>query len=356
MKKTVFFMLFLFCTIVSLIPVYAQKPAFMYTQNWLDNVPQSICMQRSREILQQNNLSVSQVNGIAFQAENNSWLVQLTCQSCGDKTITTIMLSTSLSNETAVEMRERILYYIATGKVKTIESVGLIGGDWESNSNGSWQPASVRQEGNRLWFTTEFGDIFEGAFESSTRIKATKSNFGAAMEGSNTIKWDNGVTWRRRSTTGTGKCGWLNGQDNTQPADPGRGVTDWNAHYTAVKSSGSDNVAQGIKNRMQTLGNCLDLNNYAKVFADVSVKIAEYGVSFANWTNDLNNTVLGNDVGCGSKDWNAHFNAVTIYGTGAAADGIKNRLALLARTISVDNFAKLYADISVIIATYGTTK
>lgn len=278
MKKIVFSMSFLFCTIVSLIPVYAQKPPFTYTQNWLDNVTQSICMQRSREILQQNNFSVNQLNGVAFQAENNNWLAQLTCQSCGDKTMTTIMLSTSLSNETAVEMRERILYYIATGKVK-ITSI----------------------------------------------------------------------------SSGTGKCGWINGQDNTQPADPGRGVTDWNAHYNAVKTYGNSNVAEGVKNRMKALATCLVLNNYAKLYADVSVKIADYGVAFAKWRNDPNNTVIPGDPGCGLKDWNAHFNHVNTNGYGNTPDLVGKRMAQLSATISTENFAKLYADVSVIIATYGTT-
>ncbi|MDB5231276.1 MAG: hypothetical protein JWN76_2081 [Chitinophagaceae bacterium] len=77
-------------------------------------------------------------------------------------------------------------------------SYAQIGGAWESSFSGSWKAASIRQEGNRLWFTNEFGDVSEGIFESATRVKATKWNVAATIQGSNII-WDNGTTWRIRT-------------------------------------------------------------------------------------------------------------------------------------------------------------
>lgn len=156
----------------------------------------------------------------------------------------------------------------------------------------------------------------------------------------------------------TGKCGWLNLMDNTLPSDPGRGITNWDTHYNHAKTTADLNgtTAVFIGNRLRTLSGCLDLNTYATLYANISVKIANYGVSFAKWTNDLNNTVLGSgDVGCGYKDWNAHFNHVENNGYAPVPGLIEKRMSLLLKTISLENYAKLYADVSVEIATFATT-
>jgi hypothetical protein len=76
-----------------------------------------------------------------------------------------------------------------------------LAGSWESDfKKGTWEPTTIRQEGRKLWFTNEFGDTSEGAFESQTRVKADKweGGLGATIENSDRIRWDNGTIWRRR--------------------------------------------------------------------------------------------------------------------------------------------------------------
>lgn len=77
---------------------------------------------------------------------------------------------------------------------------GNLAGDWESSYQGTWKPTTIRQEGNKLWFTNEFGNTSAGFFESSTRVKASdwEGGLGATIQDANTIKWDNGSVWRRR--------------------------------------------------------------------------------------------------------------------------------------------------------------
>jgi hypothetical protein len=151
---------------------------------------------------------------------------------------------------------------------------------------------------------------------------------------------------------GKAQCGWKNGQDSSNPSDPGRGITNWQDHYNWGKNAGDLSPSLNfVKVRLNALLNCMNNNQYAKLYADLSMKIADYGINYSNWTNSGNNT-LTNDGGCGLKDWNAHNNWAKT--NGANAPGlVRNRLAALLNEISRDNYARLYADVSVIIAKYG---
>lgn len=86
---------------------------FQATQNWLTGVDFNTCMQRSKEILISNGYTIEvQSNGIGIwgvKPAANAWL---TCQACGDKTITTIILGT-LPNTDMVRLRGIMLNYIA---------------------------------------------------------------------------------------------------------------------------------------------------------------------------------------------------------------------------------------------------
>lgn len=76
-----------------------------------------------------------------------------------------------------------------------------IGGSWESNYKGSWNPTSISQSGKTLTFTNEFGDSSPGVFVSPLNVKATKweSGLGATISNdAKTIRWANGTIWRRR--------------------------------------------------------------------------------------------------------------------------------------------------------------
>ncbi len=155
---------------------------------------------------------------------------------------------------------------------------------------------------------------------------------------------------------GRSSCGWIDGQDGSLSSDGGRGVTRWEDHLLYARNTHDlASCANFVGDRLTTLTSCLDKNDYAKVYADVSVKIAEYGDAYANWKNSLSNA-LPNDGGCGYKDWNAHLDYVKINGVGNAAALVKNRMSVLSGILTLDNYAKLYADVSVIIAKYGTGK
>ena len=91
----------------------------------------------------------------------------------------------------------RVQYVYLYEIVRAGVTHGNIAGSWESSFSGSWKPTSIRQDGNRIWFTNEFGDTSEGTYESTGRVKATKWNVGATIQDSNTIKWDNGTVWRK---------------------------------------------------------------------------------------------------------------------------------------------------------------
>ncbi len=152
------------------------------------------------------------------------------------------------------------------------------------------------------------------------------------------------------------QCGWINGQDNSNPTDPGRGVTNWQDHYNYAKNATDLTISAGfIGARFVALRSCLELDNYAKVYADVSIKIADYGIKHAGWVNSGSNT-LTNDGGCGILDWNAHYNHVKTNGYGNVDELVKNRMLSLSNRIPKNQYAKLYADVSVIIAKIGTTK
>jgi hypothetical protein len=130
-----------------------------------------------------------------------------------------------------------------------------LAGNWESyNSDGNWRPTSIRQEGNKLWFTNESANTSSGYYESATRVKATDwGNLGATIS-ENRINWDNGSIWRRRGggTSGGGESSNRNISGSwiiTQGSHVGNlsldqsgtnlsGAMDWNNHEDARIESG----------------------------------------------------------------------------------------------------------------------
>lgn len=105
--------------------VHSQNPTFSTTQNWLTGVSFNTCMQRSKETLVQNGFSATaqsdNVSHIGYKVGYGAFLI---CQSCGDKTITTIVISSSGTFEDATILREKMLYYIATGLTGTSTGSG----------------------------------------------------------------------------------------------------------------------------------------------------------------------------------------------------------------------------------------
>jgi hypothetical protein len=89
---------------------------------------------------------------------------------------------------------------IVTGTVPGTATVifANLGGEWQINQGGSWKLTKIRQEGNQVWFTNEYGSSSSGTIESSTRVRANDWKLGATLSDANTINWDNGTTWLRK--------------------------------------------------------------------------------------------------------------------------------------------------------------
>jgi hypothetical protein len=76
---------------------------------------------------------------------------------------------------------------------------------------------------------------------------------------------------------GVRNAGWVNGSDNSAGSDGGRGIYDFKPHYSWSMSNGGAQVSVFIKNRLEILKVKIPRAEYAKLYADLSVAIAEYG-------------------------------------------------------------------------------
>lgn len=76
---------------------------------------------------------------------------------------------------------------------------------------------------------------------------------------------------------GRAKAGWKDAMDPTAPADdPGRGIASWSAHQNHVlKGAGMTNAAKLAGDRLSALAK-LDKALYARIYADVSILLANY--------------------------------------------------------------------------------
>lgn len=150
-------------------------------------------------------------------------------------------------------------------------------------------------------------------------------------------------------------CGWTNGHDPSLTSDGGRGITDANAHYQYIAGGASTATAAGfVGNRMTALSSCLPRGNYAKLYAAVSVAIAAVGRARAGWV-DSADPKWTSDPGRGISDANAHLqwaNATAEPAKGGAFVG--SRMTSLG-SLPRDVYAKLYSDVSVLIAKCGGT-
>lgn len=147
------------------------------------------------------------------------------------------------------------------------------------------------------------------------------------------------------------QCNWINGSDAALTSDQGRGTTDWNAHYNyAATTNDVSIIPTFIGDRMTAIKTCLSRENYAALYASLSIRIATAGIQFAGWTNSTSNS-LPNDAGCGYLDSAAHYGYVmSDVGYANVSELLKNRMFVLQTAMSKDEYAKLYADVSVAIA------
>lgn len=150
-------------------------------------------------------------------------------------------------------------------------------------------------------------------------------------------------------------CGWKDSMDPAAPSnDPGRGLSDWKIHYEYITvHSGSTNGDTLVADRMQTLSSCLSIDVYAKLYADLSVLIAGVGDNQAGWKNAMDSSAPSQDPGRGLMNWQIHYK----HGLGSGRSNVYRligvRLSTLKQALSIEAYAKLYADASVLVAKYG---
>lgn len=108
--------------IVSLLSsiTYSQGPSFYATQNWLTKVSHNACMQKAKETLLKNGFSANpQADNVSYMGTKTGSTAYVTCQSCQEKVIVTIVVSSS-DNNVARESVGKMLDYIAnSGEVGT---------------------------------------------------------------------------------------------------------------------------------------------------------------------------------------------------------------------------------------------
>lgn len=150
-------------------------------------------------------------------------------------------------------------------------------------------------------------------------------------------------------------CGWKDTMDSAAASnDPGRGLSNWKIHYDHVMiQAGLNDVDKLIANRLQTLSLCLSNDSYARLYADLSVLIAEVGDKKAGWQNAMDASAPSQDPGRGLLDWQIHYKHCLGSGRNNVYVLVGVRLSTLKSAISKEAYAKLYADASVLIAKYG---
>jgi hypothetical protein len=147
---------------------------------------------------------------------------------------------------------------------------------------------------------------------------------------------------------------WVDGYDANAPAnDAGRGTTDWRAHYQWAIGNGP--LAAGlVKDRVTALKGAMTRGTYARMYADLTYWIASYGIKYAGWVNGSDAAAPPDDGNRGLFNWDAHYNYVMNTGGYDTANKlIGDRLATLSHAISPDDYARLYADCSVLIVNYS---
>lgn len=147
-------------------------------------------------------------------------------------------------------------------------------------------------------------------------------------------------------------CIWTDGMDPAVPVDGGRGVSDWRAHYEfAAKGKGAAAAAELVGPRLAAIKACQDPAAFARLYADLSILIGAYGRIHAGWRDGGDPTAPQDDGGRGITSWTAHEQHVLV-GTGMSnADALVGaRMKALATALPKDVYARLYADLSIVVA------
>lgn len=178
--------------------------------------------------------------------------------------------------------------------------------------------------------------------ESDVRMVKITAGSGASFRGS---------VWTRGACSG---CGWKNGHDPAAPPhDPGRGLLNRNDHYNHAMTGGGANGHRLVAERLATLETCLDSDQHARLYGDVSVLIAETGRRLAGWVDGMDQSARS-DPGRGSSNWQLHHDYAAGGGGGNVSGLVGQRMQTLSQSLGAQAFAQLYAEVSVLLAKYGT--
>jgi hypothetical protein len=151
-------------------------------------------------------------------------------------------------------------------------------------------------------------------------------------------------------------CAWPDGQDPAFPPDPGRGVSDWAAHYGFAVGGGRAQVPGYLTGRFEALRACLPPADFARLYADLSTQIAYYGRVHAGWPGAPDPRV-SSDNGRGIPSWQAHLDfAMAPQRAAMAGAFVRQRLTDLNATLPVEAYARLYADASILLARFARAR
>jgi hypothetical protein len=161
------------------------------------------------------------------------------------------------------------------------------------------------------------------------------------------------VTLGLPGLAGADTCRWPDVSDHAgRHDDPGRGVSDWTVHQEHVlRGVGMENAHRLVAARLQTIQGCGDRADYARVYADVAILVAHYGRTHAGWKDGTDSKAPKLDQARGVAAWRAHRDHVLV-GAGME-DGhalVHERLSALSKALPKATYARLYADLSILLA------
>jgi len=149
---------------------------------------------------------------------------------------------------------------------------------------------------------------------------------------------------------------WVDGQDTKMTSDQGRGVTNWKDHYQYSMNS-SAQTSGFLKDRMNTLKGSLSRATYARLYADITYLIASYGLSKASWVNGADPAAPANDPNRALLNWTAHHDYVLkTAGYENASTLVMDRMNALGKVLSKEDYARLYADCSILLVNFSRMK
>ena len=146
-------------------------------------------------------------------------------------------------------------------------------------------------------------------------------------------------------------CRWTDGQDARVAGDPGRGVTDWRQHFAAGQASPA-NVPEWVGSRFDALRGCMSADNFARLYADASLRLARAGAS-VGWVNG-SDPQAGTDSGRGIRTFRPHYDHARDATRAAGVSAfIRQRLTDLRGRLGAEDYARLYADLSILVVHYA---